>query len=140
MSNTSAQKLSAIHNAAFETSRGWNAEEIAQLLDSPHVYVTVRPDGFAMGRVVVDEAELLTIAVLPSAQGHGQGTALLLEFERTAAERGATRAFLEVATDNHAAIALYKNSGWAICGKRPNYYARDDGSSCDAILMEKHIT
>lgn len=140
MSDTSADLLSAIHAAAFVATRGWSADEIAQLQASSHVFTTARPNGFAIGRVVVDEAELLTVAVTPAAQGHGIGAQLLQDFERTAADRGATRAFLEVAEDNVAALALYQNAGWSICGQRPAYYTRSDGTTCTAILMEKHLT
>jgi [ribosomal protein S18]-alanine N-acetyltransferase len=140
MSDVTADILSAIHVAAFEISRGWSADEIAQLQASPHVFTVARPNGFVMGRVVVDEAELLTVAVVPAARGHGIGANLLKEFERTAADRGATRAFLEVADDNNAARALYQKSGWSICGQRPAYYTRSDGLTCDALLMDKHLT
>ena len=140
MSEATAEALSAIHVAAFMASRGWSVEEIAQLQASPHIFTVTCPDGFALGRVVVDEAELLTVAVAPAAQGRGIGAKLLLDFEQTAAQRGATRAFLEVATDNTAAMALYQRANWSTCGQRPAYYTRSDGSTCDAILMEKHLT
>lgn len=140
MTDATADDLSAIHVAAFITSRGWSADEIAQLQTSPHVFTITQPNGFAMGRVVVDEAELLTVAVIPEAQGQGTGAKLLQGFERTAAQMGATRAFLEVAEDNAAARALYRNAGWLTYGQRPAYYTRPDGSTCDATLMEKHLT
>ncbi|WP_298910226.1 ribosomal protein S18-alanine N-acetyltransferase [uncultured Aliiroseovarius sp.] len=140
MSDASADSLSEIHVAAFVATRGWSADEIAQLQTSPLVFTVAQPNGFAMGRVVVDEAELLTVAVAPEAQGHGIGEKLLQDFECTAADRGATRAFLEVADDNAAARALYRKAGWSTCGQRPAYYTRSDGTTCDAILMEKHLT
>lgn len=140
MPDASADILSVIHVAAFVTSRGWSADEIAQLQASPHVFSVAHPNGFVMGRVVVDEAELLTIAVAPEAQGHGIGAKLLRDFEQSAANRGATRAFLEVAEDNTIARALYQKAGWTTCGQRPAYYTRPDGSTYDAILMEKHLT
>lgn len=140
MSDAYAKSLSEIHTAAFQTSRGWSRNEIAGLLASPHVFTVTRTGGFAIGRVVVDEAELLTIAVTPSAQGRGLGTELLLQFEQAAATKGAIRAFLEVAADNLPAVAIYQRTGWETCGLRPAYYTRPDGSTCDAILMEKHLT
>lgn len=139
MTDTPAKDLSDIHVAAFKASRGWSAGEIAQLLASRHVFIVTCPDGFAIGRVVVDEAELLTIAVTPLMQGCGTGTKLLEDFEHVAAERGATRAFLEVADDNAPARALYQRAGWSECGRRPGYYARTTDPACDAILMEKHL-
>ncbi|WP_283401507.1 GNAT family N-acetyltransferase [Aliiroseovarius halocynthiae] len=126
--------------AAFSTARGWSAKEIAGLLTSPHVFTATIPDGFVMGRVIVDEAELLTIAVSPAAQGQGFGATLLADFERIAFQRGATRALLEVATDNFSALALYRRAGWIACGSRHAYYTRPDGTTCDAVLMERHLT
>ena len=91
---------------------------------------------FALGRVTLDEAELLTLAVDPAHQRQGLGRQCLAQFEAKAQENGATRAFLEVAASNHAALALYRNTGWTQDGTRPNYYATATGRE-DAILFSK---
>jgi ribosomal-protein-alanine N-acetyltransferase len=92
-------------------------------------------DGFALGRVADDEAELLTLVVAQEARGRGLGRRLLQRFEAAARLRHATEAFLEVASDNTAAMHLYRSTGWRVVGTRPGYY----GSS-DALAMRKGLT
>lgn len=139
MADLSADHMARIHAAAFPDSRGWSADEFTALAQSPHVFFVATADGFAAGRVIVDDAELLTIAVAPATQGQGVGHALLHLFERAAQSRGATRAFLEVAEDNARALALYRQAGWRESGRRAGYYARKTGKNLDALLFEKAL-
>ncbi|MEM9426809.1 MAG: GNAT family N-acetyltransferase [Pseudomonadota bacterium] len=94
--------------------------------------------GFALGRIVLDEAELLTLAVDPDHQREGIGRRCLGLFESEAALRGAAKAYLEVAETNQAAIALYHASGWVQNGRRKAYYKSTD-ARIDAILMSKTL-
>ena len=129
--------LAALHDAAFPDARGWTTEEFSDLLASPHVFLVDCDDGFAIGRAVADEAELLTIAVAPTARRLGLGRTLMARFEAAAHARGADRVFLEVADDNSPARALYESVGYARVGTRPVYYSRPDASPVDALVMEK---
>lgn len=95
--------------------------------------------GFAIGRAVAGEVELLTLAVSPSARRTGQGRALMELFETEAKSRGATESFLEVAADNEAAIALYVSHGYCESGLRKNYYTHPDGSKISALVMKKDL-
>lgn len=134
MSDTAAE-LAAIHAAGFTTPRPWSAAEIADLLSGPGVFLIAEPGGFLIGRVIADEAELLTVAVLPEARGRGLGTRLVATFLGEASARGATTAFLEVAADNMAARALYANAGFAETGRRPRYYTSPDANPVDALIL-----
>ena len=98
-----------------------------------HMSADEVPSGMALLRVVADEAELLTIAVLPAARGQGIGAILLAEGLAEAAQRGAVRMFLEVAPGNAPAYALYERLGFSAVGRRRGYYA--DGS--DALVLSK---
>ncbi|WP_407494627.1 GNAT family N-acetyltransferase [Pseudooceanicola sp. MF1-13] len=131
--------LARLHAAAFTTPRPWTAPEFAALLDSPHTFLIARNDAFALGRVIADEAELLTIATDPAHRRKGLGYECLMAFDAAARDRGATTAFLEVATNNQAAIALYTRAGWQPTGLRRGYYAAPDGSRIDAQNMGKTI-
>jgi ribosomal-protein-alanine N-acetyltransferase len=131
--------MARIHAAAFPESRAWAAREIAGLIEGPGGFAVDAQDGFALGRVIAGEAELLTIAVDPAAQGAGQGRALLDAFEEAARGRAGESAFLEVAQDNAPALALYRAAGWAETGRRPGYYARVGAAPVDAILMSKSL-
>jgi ribosomal-protein-alanine N-acetyltransferase len=131
----------AIHAASFERERAWSAREFAALLDDPHVFAVDAPEGaagFALGRAVAGEAELLTLAVAPPARRRGRGRALLAAFEQGARERGACEAFLEVAADNAPAVALYAGAGYSERGRRPGYYSRAAGA-VDALLMGRAL-
>ncbi|GKY89373.1 GNAT family N-acetyltransferase [Sinisalibacter aestuarii] len=130
--------LATLHAAAFIESRAWSAEEIADMIAGPGGFVVTRPGGFAIGRVIADEAELITIAVAPETQRRGTGRALLADFERGALARGADTAFLEVAADNAAACALYSRAGWRQTGRRAGYYLRPSGT-VDAVTMAKPL-
>lgn len=130
-------RLAALHVASFTTPRPWTAAEIAGLLDMPGSFLCEVPEGFALGRTVLDEAELLTIAVAPAHRRKGIGAALLAAFETQAQARAATRAFLEVAADNLPAIALYTRAGWRRTGLRKGYYRGGPQGPVDALLMER---
>lgn len=92
-----------------------------------------------MGRVIADEAELLTLAVAPPARRQGLGRGLLAHFLDEARRRGATRAFLEVAADNGPACALYQAGGFAEDGRRRGYYRGPDGVVVDALLLSRAL-
>jgi ribosomal-protein-alanine N-acetyltransferase len=133
-------EMAALHARAFATPRPWSAAVFEALLASDLVFAEVRPGGLALCRVVADEAELLTIAVDPDRRRQGIGRALIGALAAEARARQAGRLFLEVAADNPAAIALYRQAGFAATGRRPGYYRPREGPPVDAILMEKPLT
>lgn len=128
--------MAAIHATSFTTPRPWSAAEIADVLGQNGAFLLTRPDAFLIGRVTLDEAELLTLAVAPAARRHGTGRALVEGFARAAATRGATGAFLEVAADNQPAQALYAATGWQAAGRRRGYY----GAGMDALILWRDLS
>jgi ribosomal-protein-alanine N-acetyltransferase len=133
-----AAEMAALYAAAFPASRAWSADEISDLIDGPGGFAVSQEQGFALGRAIAGEAELITIAVSPDARRKGTGGALLAQFEAEAQVRGAETAFLEVAADNAAALALYRAAGWAETGRRAGYYARPTGA-VDALTFAKPL-
>ncbi|WP_275046271.1 ribosomal protein S18-alanine N-acetyltransferase [Idiomarina aquatica] len=89
--------------------------------------------GFTVCQQVVDELTLHNIAVAPDYQGRGFGRLLLNDVLDHAARHGLI-VFLEVRVSNHAAIHLYTQSGFETVGRRPNYYANNDGRE-DGLVM-----
>ncbi len=126
-------RLATLHASAFDAP--WDADAFAALLAQPGVFAVERPDGFVLMRVVADEAEVLTLAVRPSARRLGLGRELTREGAATARALGADRVFLEVAEDNGPARALYTGLGFVEAGRRRGYYAATDGGRRDALLL-----
>ena len=129
-------KLAALHARCFPAHpRPWSAPEFAGLLSNPLNFLLLRPQAFLLGRSVADEAELLTLAVAPESRRKGIALALLGDFAEAARQRGAAEAFLEVASDNAPAIALYACDGWSERGVRRGYYA----PGIDALILRRAL-
>lgn len=126
------QALATLHARCFDAApRPWSADEFADLLESFGAFLLTQPGGFLLGRVIADEAELLTLAVAPDHRRAGLGRTLTTAFAATSSERGARTAFLEVAAANDPARALYSRLGWHEAGRRRNYY----GAGIDAVVL-----
>lgn len=132
------EAMAATHARAFAGhGRAWSADEFRQLLQSDHVFSLGDARAFALGRVVLDEAELLTLATDPAHRRKGLARACLDAFEAQAAARGAVSAFLEVAEDNAPARALYRAAGYAELGRRKGYYTSLGNTAVDALVLSR---
>ena len=135
-----AEELAEIHALAMTDQAPWGVPTFESFLRFPGAILCAEPHGFALGRVIADEAELLTLAVRPDARRQGIGRRCLEAFQENARDGGAARVFLEVATTNAAARALYDQAGFAQVGHRKAYYRAPDGQIKDAIVMEKSLS
>ena len=95
--------------------------------------------GFAMGRAVAREAELLLLAVKGKEQNRGVGKLLLEAFVERASSYGAQRLHLEVREGNHA-VNLYKQAGFTQVGRRRSYYSGRDGQIYDALTLARTVS
>ena len=125
--------LAALHAGSF--TEAWSVAALTALLATPGTIAFHLPDGFVLLRAVADEAEILTLAVSPSARRRGRGRALVRAAARHAASLGVTSLFLEVGTENPAALALYDGLGFAKAGRRKAYYAAGSGMGTDALIL-----
>ena len=116
--------LAALHAACFDEA--WDAACLRTMLATPGAFAFHHPDGFVLSRVAGGEAEILTLAVAPRARGKGLGRALLCEAIAKAEQMNADAMFLEVGSDNPAALALYARLGFAHVGIRKGYYRGGD--------------
>jgi ribosomal-protein-alanine N-acetyltransferase len=133
-----AEVLARVHALGFDPP--WPAKDIATLFEGPGVFGFLVYEGEAavgmiLCRVVLEDAEVLTVAVDPAVRGRGIGRALVEASAVKAAAAGATAVFLEVAVDNAPALALYKRAGFHRAGMRSAYYDRGDAGQVDAIAM-----
>jgi [ribosomal protein S18]-alanine N-acetyltransferase len=141
-------RMAAIHAEGFAV--GWDCEtiehmllagDIADVLVSQGVFGQI-VTGFALSRVVLDEAELLSIALDPEVRGRGFSARLLLRHAERVRRAGAQSLFLEVAADNAPALALYRGLGMQEIGRRKGYYPASGGSGTprrDALTMRWDI-
>jgi len=95
--------------------------------------------GYALFTTVLDEAELLQIAIDPVARGRGLGAELLSWAMQALAAEGIARLMLEVRASNATAIGLYERLGFELDGVRKNYYPTATGRE-DALLMSVAIS
>ncbi|YBV95817.1 ribosomal protein S18-alanine N-acetyltransferase [Phyllobacteriaceae bacterium JZ32] len=132
-----------LHRIHVETFRHpWSEEDFHALIGQDTVFGFMareegRPDsaaGFVLARLVVDEAEILTIAVPPALQRRGVGRALMDAVLRHLHRERARSLFLEVDQANVAAQALYRRLGFVKVGDRPAYYEIEGGRSAALIL------
>ena len=136
----------AISGRAFDPRFGeaWSASQLQGTLCDGNSWLRlardgVRPVGFSLSRRIVDEAELLLIAVVPEARGHGLGRDLLAATIGDARARGVLRMFLEMRDGNAAACALYRALGFVEVGRRSDYYRGVDQQRFDAITMRRPL-
>lgn len=135
-----AAELAAISARAYIHMHPWAEADFTDCLAHPTSLLAPGNGAFALGRVIVDEAEILALATDPAQQRAGQGRAVLAAFERLARQRGAVQVFLEVAASNAPACAFYLAQGYAQIGRRRGYYATPGGGRDDALLMSKALT
>lgn len=109
-----------------------------ELTENPRALYYVLTDekeeicGYCGCRYVLDEAEVMNIAVLARNRLGGGGQLLLSRLLCELKERKVRRLTLEVREHNEAALALYRKNGFELCGKIRAYY-RDSGE--DALIM-----
>ena len=105
----------------------WSAaglEEALQLHGKYFLVAGKRGDltGFALGRKIGDEGEILNLAVKPGSRRQGLGKSLVQRLLEIFEEDGVATVFLEVRESNRAAIVLYRELGFSQVGVRPSYY------------------
>ena len=127
--------LAALERHAFVDP--WTLAQLGAALDWPGAVALVAEDdggavGYVLGRVIVDEGEILSIAVVPERRRLGIGRRLLDAMMTMLVARGAHAAWLEVRMSNDAARAMYESAGFAAAGVRPDYYRRPDE---DALVL-----
>jgi ribosomal-protein-alanine N-acetyltransferase len=131
-----ATVLAAIHAESFPPAERWDATAIGEQLGLPGTWALLAPaGGFVMWQQAADEAEILTLAVLPALRCAGMGRALMDAAMRAMAASGVAVLFLEVARSNHPARRLYTMLGFAQVGERRRYYA--DGG--DALVLRRDL-
>ena len=130
-------EMAVLHRAEPTGQRAWSEAEFSAMLSAGNALSVTCDAGFAVGQVIVDEAELFLIMTKPEYRKQGVGHRILATFEQQAFQNAGRRIILEVADTNEAALALYSANGYQQIAVRKNYYTFPNGSHADAIVMEK---
>jgi [ribosomal protein S18]-alanine N-acetyltransferase len=117
----------------------WSMEVLLEALTQHAKYFLVATQqkeimGFISGRRILDEGEILNLAVKEVVRRRGIASNLLqvaLEFFQ---QDHALQAFLEVRESNLPAVHFYTKAGFHQIGRRPTYYRNPD----EAALVLAH--
>jgi ribosomal-protein-alanine N-acetyltransferase len=128
------------------TPEPWNSKQFQQSLDDHQCLVIclqgadhpIVPIGYMILATVVDQAEILNIAIDPQYQGHSLGSQLL-NYALQSLPAIIEEVLLEVRVSNFPAISLYFNYGFIEVGRRRDYYRTEFGRE-DAILMTRQCS
>jgi [ribosomal protein S18]-alanine N-acetyltransferase len=138
--NEDLLELEAVLQQSPEAAN-WSTNTLAEALARHPSYLLVawqaqQIAGFISGRRVVDEAEILNLAVKPDFRRKGIGKALVRELLQLVAREDVARVFLEVRSSNTSAIAFYQYQNFRQVGKRPAYYQNPtEAALLFALLM-----
>lgn len=134
-------RVHAVETACF--AQPWSLESFQSEMNNLCArYVVLEEDGvivaFGGMWLILDEAHINNIAVLPECRGRGYGRRVMKELMRIAYRAlEITDMTLEVRVSNAVAIALYTSMGFEVAGRRKRYY-EDNGE--DAFVMWCHNT
>ena len=135
-----AGEVACMHAELFNPP--WDQPAILKLLEHPAAAALIavagpkrEPAGFVMAQLADDEAEILSLGVASKWQRMGLGGRLIEGLIRAARRAEARRLFLEVSTDNAAALRLYDKFDFRRVGLRPKYYQRPGLEAVDALIL-----
>ncbi len=138
----SAEILTHIHEQCFP--RYWNREAFTDffVVDGTFSFLVeneFEPVAMLVYRVAFEQADILTLAVLPSWRKKGIAKLLVEKMLDGCKGLGVKKIFLEVEVGNDPAIKLYEDYDFKHISRRKLYYQQLDGSLTDALVMSRKI-
>ena len=117
----------------------WIEASIHSELENPLSLWLVAMDGetvagYVGSQTVIDESDIMNVAVSPAYRRKGIARELLTELQKRLCANGVHSLTLEVRASNSPAIALYEALGYVQVGRRPNYYHKPKE---DALILRK---
>ena len=117
----------------------WSEKSVASELNNRLSLWLVALDGdtvagYVGSQSVLDEADMMNIAVHPDYRRQGIGRDLVLALAEALQKKGIRGLMLEVRQSNAPAIALYEQLGFQQVGLRPNYYRNPKEN---ALILKK---
>lgn len=125
MTDAHVAQIAELEKLCF--SDPWSESSVASELNNRLSLWLVALDGdtvagYVGSQSVLDEADMMNIAVHPDYRRQGIGRDLVLALSDALKEKGIRGLMLEVRASNAPAIALYEQLGFRQVGMRPNYY------------------
>ena len=133
-------RLAKLENQVF--SDAWSEDILNALIKNSFDYAYIVQNikfeiiAYINYRIIIDEAELMRIAVLPHYRGQKIGDDLIKYMLKNIEQKNINIVRLEVRSSNISALKLYKSNGFIESGIRKDYYSNPNE---DAIIMEKKI-
>jgi [ribosomal protein S18]-alanine N-acetyltransferase len=140
MKEEDIDQILEVEHASFATP--WSREAFYNEIYNNKfaVYIVLEEDeriiGYVGAWIVIDEAHVTNLAILPSYRGKKLGEALLRKMMTVAKDMGARSMTLEVRVTNNVAQSLYRKLGFQNGGIRKNYYTDNQE---DALVMWVNI-
>lgn len=138
MSREHLSEVASIEEMSF--SLPWSLESLELMLTEQASALVALEDGRVLGYVgmmcVLDEGQIINVAVHPDARRRGVGRSLMEAAQTYAKERGIVFLSLEVRESNIAARSLYSSLGWEEQGIRKGFYSHPVENAC---VMTKSI-
>ena len=131
--------VAALEKACFRDP--WSEASISGELDNPlSLWLVAVEQGAVVGYIgsqtVLDEADVMNVAVDPAMRRRGVGKALLRELETRLRTESVCALSLEVRPSNRAAVGLYTKLGFAEEGRRRNFY---NDPTEDALILTRRF-
>ena len=123
-----------IEEASGLSRWGWSAYYAELQGRNSHLMLVARIDaheksrrsklaGYIVARLGSDELHINNVAVREDFRRRSVGRRLLNRILEEGKKSGAIAAYLELRAGNHAALALYQESGFRVTSRRKNYYS-----------------
>lgn len=135
-----ASEISALGDSDFHGETSLFIEDIISNKSDHKVFAVFRDEkaaGFLILSTVLDEAEILEVAVSENLRRNGIGSELMTEVFGWCEKNGIGQIFLEVRESNFPAINCYRKFGFVENGVRKDYYRNP---SENAVLMSKKVS
>ena len=119
----------------------WSERSVASEVNNPLSLWLVALEGdcvvgYIGSQTVLDESDMMNVAVHPDHRRRGVAEALVLALCEALKQRGSGCLTLEVRASNEPAKALYGTLGFELAGRRPNYYRNPRE---DALILRKML-
>jgi len=134
-----ADEIYQIENKSFKYS--WSISQInSELIREKNYNICIKENNkllaYAFCRIEVDFLEIMKIATTELLRRKGLANLIMLKLNDFCIRREINKIFLDVNSNNFAAINFYRKNGFKTDSIRKKYYQK---SNEDAILMSKKI-